>query len=192
MQVRVSRATVRGRSGGAVSFQVPEGARVTTGDLATDRSAGNNGAFVFASPIPRRRLWVIASDGAGWEHVSVSVLGQPKKTPTWLEMCAAKDAFWDEEDTVIQIHPPRSCYVNFHPGCLHMWRSSGEAFGPVPPPALVGPVGVESGSIPVDQLPSLTEEELALFDGLGPGFVASLLDGTLERELRARREAGSA
>lgn len=105
---------------------------------------GNNGAF----QIPLRAVgpppWkdgpptfvrVIAGDGLGWEHVSVSL---PDRCPTWDEMCAIKDLFWDPEDCVVQFHPPRSEYVNCHPYCLHLWRPIGVDI-PRPAPQLVGP-----------------------------------------------------
>lgn len=77
---------------------------------------------------------VIASDGAGWEHVSVS---RKDRCPTWDEMCQVKDLFWDEGDCVIQYHPPKSEYVNNHPYCLHLWRPIGQDI-PVPDSLLVG------------------------------------------------------
>ena len=67
----------------------------------------------------KQRLRVIASNGLGWEHVSVS---RQDRCPTWAEMCAVKAFFWDKEDTVVQFHPPESEYVNVHPNCLHLWR----------------------------------------------------------------------
>lgn len=54
-----------------------------------------------------------------WEHVSVS---SPIRTPNWYEMCFIKNIFWDEEETVLQYHPPKSCYKNIHPYCLHLWK----------------------------------------------------------------------
>lgn len=57
----------------------------------------------------------------GWEHVSVS----PKhkyKTPTWDDMCALKDIFFDDEEEVYQIHPKKSEYVNLSENCLHLWK----------------------------------------------------------------------
>ena len=50
-----------------------------------------------------------------WEHVSVST---ERRTPTWSEMCFVKDLFWGEEEAVMQVHPPRSEYVNYHPHSL--------------------------------------------------------------------------
>lgn len=80
-------------------------------------------------------LKIIASAGMGWDHVSVSL---PNRCPTWPEMCLVKDNFFEDEETVIQIHPPKSEYVNHHPYCLHMWRSLNE-IQPRPPMILVGP-----------------------------------------------------
>lgn len=80
-------------------------------------------------------LKVIFSDGMGWEHVSVST---PNRTPNWSEMCFIKSLFWDDEDTVVQFHPPRSEYVNNHQHCLHLWRPNDGQTMPMPPSILVG------------------------------------------------------
>jgi hypothetical protein len=87
-----------------------------------------------------RALQIIATDGqeTQWEHVSVSIVGQPTKCPSWPEMCLVKDLFWNPEACVIQFHPPASQYVNHHPGCLHLWRHTEHTF-PTPPTSLVGP-----------------------------------------------------
>ena len=87
-----------------------------------------------------RDLRVIFSDGEGWEHVSVST---PTRTPNWAEMCFVKSLFWDDDDTVIQFHPPKSEYVNNHAFCLHLWRPNNGAVIPLPPSILVGFKGVE-------------------------------------------------
>lgn len=104
-----------------MSFHVPNNCRVRSGALRTTDRDGNNGAFFIPNIPPRLRpeLRCIASDGMGWEHVSVSVLG---RCPTWAEMCHIKSIFWDAEDCVLQYHPPQSEYVNNHPSCLHLWR----------------------------------------------------------------------
>lgn len=96
---------------------------------------GESYGFAFI-PTYRRKLAVVFSHGRGWEHVSVS--RQDKMTPTWDEMCFVKGFFWDEEDTVVQFHPPKSKYVNHHPGVLHLWRQVGSELQ-VPEPDLVGP-----------------------------------------------------
>lgn len=108
-----------------MSFRVPEKYRVTTGRAASSEANGNNGAFVI--PHPNRdsklKMYVIASDGSGWCHVSVS-LGAPRN-PTWAEMCFIKAMFWEAEDTVLQFHPPESEYVNDNEHCLHLWQAIG-------------------------------------------------------------------
>jgi hypothetical protein len=116
-----------------VSFHAPNELRIRNGDFGTDDSIGNNGAFYYATG-SRNDLKIIASDGGGWEHVSVS---KRYETPTWEEMCKVKDLFWDEEDCVIQFHPPASQYVNNHKFCLHLWRCR-DAVQPLPPLWMVG------------------------------------------------------
>lgn len=69
-----------------------------------------------------------------WEHVSVSL---PNRCPTWAEMCAIKDLFWDESDCVVQYHPPKRDWVNNHPYCLHLWRPVGQEIQR-PPSLMVG------------------------------------------------------
>lgn len=109
--------------------------RIRTGLLSSDASFGNNGAFVIQGP-RGRRLYIIASDGAGWEHVSVS--RQDSATPPlWDEMCYVKDLFWDEDEVVMQLHPKKSEYVNNHPGTLHLWKPVYMEI-PIPPSILVG------------------------------------------------------
>lgn len=66
---------------------------------------------------------VVFSWGGGWEHVSVSFAN---RTPTWDEMCKIKDMFWNEDECVVQYHPPKSDYVNVHPYCLHLWKPIGK------------------------------------------------------------------
>jgi hypothetical protein len=105
---------------------------MTEGPLASDPSYGNNGAFIV--PFESTKLMIIASEGFGWEHVSVSL---QNRTPNWREMCFLKDLFWDEEDCAVQYHPPKSEYVNRHEHCLHLWRKIGEDF-PRPPREMVG------------------------------------------------------
>ena len=111
--------------------------RITTGPKASDRSYGNNGAFEIT--LPTGNLFVIASDGLGWEHVSVS---HYKRLPRWDEMCLIKDLFWDGEEIVMQLHPAKSTYVNNHPYCLHLWRPINSKI-PIPDVMLVGIPGFE-------------------------------------------------
>lgn len=117
-----------------MSFHVSNEYRKRTGPLASDDSIGNAGAFFIPNGPGKTPLAVIASDGEGWEHVSVSL---PTRCPTWEEMCRVKALFWDAEDCVVQFHPPESGYVNNHPYCLHLWRPTRADF-PRPPPEFVG------------------------------------------------------
>jgi len=89
--------------------------------MRSTKACGNNGAFFVKSIKHKITFKVIASDGEGWEHVSVSL---PNRCPTWDEMCFIKDKFWGEKDAVIQFHPPKSESINVHPYCLHLWRSN--------------------------------------------------------------------
>lgn len=97
------------------------------------------GAFIIGGRYAcGRQLRIIAADGeeTGWEHVSVSI-PESTKCPSWDEMCLVKNLFWDEDETVVQFHPPKSEYVNNHVGCLHLWRWI-EGTIPIPPSNLVG------------------------------------------------------
>lgn len=135
-------------------FHVPERYRQAfvspiTGTEVSLASRGEpRGYFVIPPSVAHRRrcaLRAVASDGVGtaeaglgkieWEHVSVST---PVRCPTWDEMSYVKSMFWDDEDAVIQFHPPRSEYVNCHPYCLHLWRPVGIEL-PRPPAIMVGP-----------------------------------------------------
>jgi hypothetical protein len=120
-----------------MTFHVPEKFRIRSGPVASDNSYGNNGAFLVRSLKLGVVLTVIASDGEGWEHVSVST---PTRCPTWEEMCYIKSLFWgEEEETVMQLHPPNSQSINNHAYCLHLWKPTGaEAVIPLPPAHMVG------------------------------------------------------
>ncbi len=108
--------------------------RIREGELASDDSLGNNGAFMIRSPLGQT-LGVVVSDGEGWDHVSVSL---PKRCPLWSEMCFIKDLFFEPHEVAIQIHPPKSEYVNHHEFCLHLWRSQTRSVQ-LPPSIFVGP-----------------------------------------------------
>ena len=84
-------------------FKVPHESRIRGGEIASTDENGNNGACII--PFESFTLQVIASDGEGWEHVSVSLRN---RTPNWREMCFIKNLFWDEEDVVIQYPPAKS------------------------------------------------------------------------------------
>ena len=114
---------------------IVEQGRVISGQFATTEKHGFNGMF---------RLWIngeefgiIASDGMGWQHVSVSKVGKPNKVPNWEHMCRIKQLFWGDDVWVMQFHPAKVDYVNNHAGCLHLWRPTTVAM-PTPPSILTG------------------------------------------------------
>lgn len=112
-----------------------EGRRIKSGPMASNASLGNNGFFEVINGQGTAFL-VIASDQLGWDHVSVSVLGQ-KRTPTWEEMSWIKSLFWKDTETVLQLHVPVESHVNNHEYVLHLWRPQFSEI-PLPPPIMVG------------------------------------------------------
>mgnify|MGYP001594984787 CR=1 FL=1 len=110
---------------------------------ASDDSYGFNG--LFRLPKDGQTIRCVASDGTGapdderfaWQHVSVSIEFD-KRPPRWDVMCWVKDLFWEPEDWVVQFHPAKSEYVNFHRACLHLWRPLKEKM-PTPHHIMVGP-----------------------------------------------------
>ena len=68
-----------------------------------------------------------------WEHVSVSTA---YRCLTWEEMCKIKDMFFFEDEVVMQLHPAKKNYVNFHDYTLHLWKPKTKEI-PLPPSILV-------------------------------------------------------
>jgi hypothetical protein len=100
------------------AMRTPEGARY--GFFVIPKHKGNGNVC--------RTLKVIATTGdmdanttQGWDHVSVTVVGDDKATPTWSEMCRVKKLFFEPETVAVQFHPAASQYVNVHLGCLHLF-----------------------------------------------------------------------
>lgn len=118
-----------------------EAGRIRFGKYGTDQSFGPVGCFEVFCNVTAGLLVIMSSDGVddpiaeGWEHVSVSM---SRRIPNWQEMCWVKSEFWNEDEAVIQIHPPKSEYVNHHPHCLHLWRHPTQQLI-YPPKILVGP-----------------------------------------------------
>lgn len=117
-------------------FHVPNQYRIRQGMMASADDYGNNGAFKV--PVGTRYATVVASDGADWQHVSVSFRD---RCATWEEMSSIKALFWDDDDCVVQYHPPRAAHINNHPYCLHLWRPT-RAPLPMPDDLLVGIKGL--------------------------------------------------
>ena len=86
-----------------------------------------NGAFL----MKMNGQWynVIASNGGGWEHVSVS---GKKKPPNWNTMCIIKGLFFEDNEVVMQLHPAKVDHINLHTNCLHLWRPIEQKI-PLPP-----------------------------------------------------------
>lgn len=112
-----------------------EDGRVSTGYFGTTKESGPYGAFFVQGPCGEQlKIISSAGDETGWEHVSISTR---RRTPNWMEMCFVKDLFWSDEECVMQLHPPKSDYVNNHPHCLHLWRPTLVDI-PRPPSIMVG------------------------------------------------------
>lgn len=114
------------------------GFTVETGRLKRGRLASaegdRNGAFV----LQRNNycVHIIVSDGSNWkmnlpgepfEHVSVRAHTHANceiggGTPPWSIMQWVKTLFFEDSETVMQVHPPEKDYVNTHPDVLHLWR----------------------------------------------------------------------
>jgi hypothetical protein len=101
--------------------------------LKSEDSDGNNGFFVMSYNGYEVRCQ--ASDGGGWEHVSVTI--NSPRCPGWDIMCFVKDTFWSKDDCVVQFHPPEMLYANDHEYCLHLWRPIGKKIE-LPPSIFVG------------------------------------------------------
>lgn len=97
------------------------------------------GVFEVPSPIDGASLMIIASAGAGWEHVSVS---RKKRCPNWVEMSHIKALFFRDDETVVEYHVPKAEHINNHPYCLHLWRPK-DVDLPRPPGWMVGGVSDE-------------------------------------------------
>lgn len=94
---------------------------------------GVDGA-AFDVKINYRLYNVIASNGGGWDHVSIDPINS-SHTTTWDVMCVLKDICFNDE-TVIEYHPSKENYVNIREHCLHLWKPQNTAI-PVPPKLFV-------------------------------------------------------
>jgi hypothetical protein len=102
---------------------------------------GTCGAFRLPSPIDGQPLAIIASSGDGWDHVSVS---RTNRCPNWPEMEFVKRRFFQDDETVMQLHVPIAAHINAHPNCLHLWRPQTLQI-PRPPGWMVGPDAAIAG-----------------------------------------------
>jgi hypothetical protein len=91
------------------------------------------GTFVIRYIPSGKDLRIIASNGDGWDHVSISLVN---RTPTWAEMDFVKRLFFKDDEIAMQLHMPPKDHINCHPNCLHLWRPHQGAI-PVPPSIMV-------------------------------------------------------
>ena len=96
-------------------------------------TTGDSGNGVFMIPYKKMKLYVIASNGHGWDHVSVSAKG---RAPTWEEMEHIKRLFFKDDETAMQLHVPPSEHINLAMNALHLWRPQCENI-PRPPHYMV-------------------------------------------------------
>ena len=125
-----------------------------TANLLIDRTTADGGMGEIFK-LGKRYGSVIWSNGGGWEHVSVCPYKR-SYTPSWDDMCALKDMFFHEDETVVQYHPAKSEYVNNMPNCLHLWRSINTDF-PVPPSIMVGIRKGQSASEIIKEIKEVSE-----------------------------------
>lgn len=92
----------------------------------------DGGAFLI--PFEGRVLYVIASIGMGWDHVSVSL---SSRCPNWREMSFIKGLFFNDDEVVMQLHVAKKDHINLHPYCLHLWKPQFTDI-PLPPNFMVG------------------------------------------------------
>ena len=98
-------------------MKVPEKYRVLSGEMATTEADGHNGLFLV--PFESFTLCVVAGDGFGWDHVSVSAMA---RVPLWAEMCWVKSLFFEDDECVVEFHQATKDYMNDNPNVLHLWR----------------------------------------------------------------------
>lgn len=110
--------------------------RKTLYGLIGDESNG-----MFQIPIDNKLFCIIASNGMGWDHISVTLstldVNPINRCPKWNEMCIIKEMFFEDDEVVMQLHPKKEDYVNDHPYCLHLWKPQKQEI-PTPPTFMVG------------------------------------------------------
>ncbi|MBR2140315.1 MAG: hypothetical protein IJ963_05600 [Phascolarctobacterium sp.] len=95
--------------------------RLATNEIRICGTTGDSGNGIFLVRVKGKRYYVVASDGGGWDHVSVSPTNG-KEVPSWEVMCKIKEMFFEDEEEVVQFHPRKSEYINLCKTCLHLWR----------------------------------------------------------------------
>jgi hypothetical protein len=103
---------------------INEGLKKLYGDIIL---GPNNGAFVI--PYGGSLLRILASNGGGWDHISVSL---EDRIPNWYEMEHVKRLFFKDNEIAVQYHLPSKDHINIHPNVLHLWRPH-KLVMPLPP-----------------------------------------------------------
>jgi len=112
--------------------------RKTDGNMGSDEGDRFGAFYLQLGTVQIIAIASSGSDEVAWEHVSLRARDyKGERTPTWAEMQRVKELFWDDEECVVQYHPPRSDYVNNHPHVLHLWKPVGIEM-PRPPSIAVG------------------------------------------------------
>lgn len=93
----------------------------------------NGGAFRLFCSRTRGQLRIIASSGAGWDHISISL---EHRCPNWIEMEYVKRLFFKPTELAWQYHMPVKDHISCHPYVLHIWRKQDFEM-PTPPAELV-------------------------------------------------------
>jgi hypothetical protein len=91
------------------------------------------GVFRILSAQDQQTLTVIATNGGGWDHVSVS---RGDRCPSWFEMEQVKRMFFKDDEVAMQLHVPATDHINVHNYCLHLWRPHFATI-PLPPKGFV-------------------------------------------------------
>lgn len=78
-----------------------------------------------------------------WKRIQVSLLNwwhqQLKVFPTWDEMCAIKDIFFNDDEAIIEIHPSDEYKIYEKDYTIDLWKPLNKEL-PLPNPDLVGKV----------------------------------------------------
>lgn len=62
-----------------------------------------------------------------WKHASIS---HNERYPTWDEILDIRYTFFDSNNDVFQVLPPKNEYVNIHKNCFHLWSPIGRRITP--------------------------------------------------------------
>ena len=91
------------------------------------------GLFQIPSCIDKAPMIVIASNDAGWDHVSVS---RKNRCPNWAELDQVYRLFFRDGEHAMQLHLPADQHISVHPYTLHLWRPHDQSI-PLPPKEFV-------------------------------------------------------